>query len=314
MKAHRSRPVFSVWWVDASGKHHEPTASSIEAAKAKADELAQMHGLPSSTKTFSHLINDYLVTRRPDGWSDSYVNGMRDLAKAFYPIYGVACGALTQAHPEATIEAIRAAGLMPQTEIHTMRLWGRLVKHGRLWDYLAVTEEPHLWLASGSKFAPGQRHVAGKYTEVTCKEFVWDDFTKPGTVRTTAYHRALANRLEACFAELESESDLMFPDPRFGAPMCRHDYLKMIFIPAGLAVGWAVAGRKKGRPNKHGVVTTPGAVSSLVWHPHSFRHVACTSMATTRLADPERWYEGWSMSAYEISLAVDDRPEPGSTV
>jgi len=127
--------------VDASGKHHEPTASSIEAAKAKADELAQMHGLPSSTKTFSHLINDYLVTRRPDGWFDSYVNGMRDLAKAFYPIYGVACGALTQAHPEATIEAIRAAGLMPQTEIHTMRLWGRLVKHGRLWDYLAVTED-----------------------------------------------------------------------------------------------------------------------------------------------------------------------------
>ena len=90
---------------------------------------------------------------------------------------------------------------------------------GDRWGEAAGLRGTHLWLASGSKLAPGQRHVAGKYTEVTCKEFVWDDFTKPGTVRTTAYHRALANRLEACFAELESESesDLMFPDPRLAA-------------------------------------------------------------------------------------------------
>ena len=384
VKAHRSRPgVYSIWWTDASGKHHEQTAPSQLEAKTKADQIAAMHGLPNGTKALAHLINHYLNTKRPDHWSDNYHNSMTDLAKAFFPMYGVACGDLNQAHPEKVIANIRTVGNAPATEIRTMQFWGRLVKHGRKWGYLSPTAEgqpldprtelrkvseikqtgesdkvwhrdelppwndlwaycdaaeeitgspiewlraawlmtggdrwgevcgargTHLWLASGSKLLPGQRLVAGKYTEVTCKNFVWDDYTKAGTTRVTAYHRALADRVEARFAELENEDDLLFPDPWLTGPMCRHDYMKKVFIPAGLAVGWPVAGRKQGRMNKKGVLV-PGAVSSLVWHPHSFRHVACTSMATTRLDDPDRWFEGWSMTAYEIALAVGDKPE-----
>lgn len=360
---------YRIHWRDAAGRHHESSRPTLADAKDRADQLAAVCRLPDGAKTLLELLEDYLVTRRPDHWVESYATLLTHLAKWFEPSYGVACGELGARHVERAVEELRQLGRAPSTEHQVVGLWNRACAFGRQWGYLgehqvtacritlrkdtkirATGEEAKvwhrsdlptwdellefarlaaevsgvwweelrvlwlcvvgerwgehvaqrgqdLWLAPGSGLKEGQVRVSGKVTELGHRNFTLDDYTKNGTTRVTAYPRRLHELVERRYRELSAPADLLFPDRR-GSFQSRSGYRSRLFLPIGEKVGWPVVSR---RPN--------GRPTALLYHPHDFRHVCATSMLTTPSSDPERWFEGRGMSAYEVALALGDTVE-----
>jgi integrase len=369
---------FSIFWQDASGKDHEYQRTTLSAAKDRAEQVAAMTATPLAMRPFLSLIEDHLITKRPEHWADNYQGQQLTLAKRFSSIYGVACGDLCAEHIEAVIYELRADGLAASTEQQVTGLWKRLMDHGRKWGFVADGQKvasrldkrkgtklrsagasagakhtgdevrvlhrddlppwddlfafaqmaaerrgvwweelrvlwlchvgqrwgehvgqrgSDLWLAPESRLASGQVMVRGKVVESKYKQFIWETYTKNGTMRKTAYPKQLHELLERRYQELELPTDLLFPGPN-GGYESRSSYRSEVFLPVGQALGWPMKGKRQ-----------DGRASSLVWHPHDWRHVCATSMLLSPSPDPEKWYEGRGMRAPEVALALGDTVE-----
>lgn len=365
---------FSIFWQDGSGKDHEHSRTTLRAAQERADQLAAMTATPLAMRPFVSLIEDHLVTKCPEHWSDNYRDNQVTLAKRFSGIYGVACGDLCPEHIELVIHELRADGLAAATERQVAGLWNRLMAHGRKWGYVgdgqkvasrlhkrkgtkvrnggakhtgdeervwhradlppwdelfafakmaaehrgvwweelralwlcgvgerwgehAAQRGSDLWFAPGSGLAPGQVSVRGKVVEPRYKQFAWEPYTKNGTVRVTSYPQPLHEMLEHRYRELAHPTELLFPGGD-GTFESRSAYRSEVFLPVGQALGWPMKGKRN-----------DGRASSLIWHPHDFRHVCATSMLLSPSPDPERWYEGRGMGASEVALALGDTVE-----